>query len=311
MFASLSIARDSAGNVVRVHGEEPHPRGFTNETTQVTYDVADQILVRNGAAYQYDADGNLEQVSGAASWMAGYDLENRLVSVSRTGQPSLSFAYDAFGRRARRVVGGAIEEFQRGDDGALLSETDDAGAIAAEYIYADGRLLAMRRGGQTYFYLFDQLGSTLALTDGAGAMVASYGYDATGRVIASTGSLVNRFTFVGEHGVEDDGAGLYLMQRRHYDAASRSVRAAGPDWDRRRHEPVPVRGRQPRRVRRWPRDLCYEARVLRVAFAREPEALPGLPAGPRRREPGSFVAGRSGRPRRWWIGPRWRRRTRF
>jgi RHS repeat-associated protein len=51
-------------------------------------------------------------------------------------------------------------------------------------------------------------------------MVASYGYDATGRVTASDGAFPNRFTFVGEHGVEDDGAGLYLMGRRHYDAVT-------------------------------------------------------------------------------------------
>jgi YD repeat-containing protein len=190
-IADLTIARDAAGNVVRVHGVEPHPRGFTAEVTQVAYDAADQITSRNGAAYRYDADGNLEQVSGAASWLAGYDLENRLVSVSRTGQPALSFAYDAFGRRARRVAGGTIEEFQRDTNGALLSET---GASAADYIYLDRSLLAMRRGGQTYFYLFDHLGSTLALTDGAGATIATYGYDVTGRVVARTGSLANRFT---------------------------------------------------------------------------------------------------------------------
>jgi RHS repeat-associated protein len=115
------------------------------------------------------------------------------------------------------VAGGTIEEFQRDTNGALLSET---GASAADYIYLDRRLLAMRRGGQTYFYLFDHLGSTLASTDGSGATIATYGYDVTGRVVASTGSLANRFTFVGEHGVEDDGVGLYLMGRRHYDAVT-------------------------------------------------------------------------------------------
>ena len=203
-----------------MHGVEPHARGFTAGVTQTTYDVADQILTRNGAAYQYDADGNLAQVSGAASWIAGYDLENRLVSVSRSGQPTLASSYDAFGRRAQRIVGSTVEVFRRDTDGRVLSEADGSGGVLAEYVYVDGRLLATVRGGQTLFYLFDYLGSTLAVTDGNGAVTVAYGYDVSGRVLARTGSFPNRFTFVGEHGVEDDGAGLYLMERRHYDAVT-------------------------------------------------------------------------------------------
>jgi RHS repeat-associated protein len=220
IVADLTIVRDAAGNVVRVHGTEPHPRGFTAGTMAAAYDVADQIVTYNGAAHLYDADGNLERTTGATAWMARYDPENRLVSLSRTGQPAVSFAYDEFGRRARRVEGGVAVECQRDEDGSLLSETDAGGTVGAEYVHLDGRLIAMRRDGQSLFYLFDHLGSTLAVTDAAGALVAAYGYDVTGRVTGRTGTLQQPFTYVGAYGVEDDGAGLYLMGRRHYDAAT-------------------------------------------------------------------------------------------
>ena len=219
-LADLAIVRDTAGNVTRVHGVEPHPRGFTAGVVQVVYDAADQIVTHNGSAFQYDPDGNLEQVSGPATLMAGYDHENRLVSVSRTAQPTLSFVYDAFGRRARRSTGGTFVEYQRDEDDSLLFETDGAGTVLTEYIYLDGALMAMRRSGQSHFYLFDHLGSTLALTDAAGAIAAAYGYDVTGRVTTRTGTVQQPFTFVGAYGVEDDGAGLYLMGRRHYDAGT-------------------------------------------------------------------------------------------
>ncbi len=105
--------------------------------------------------------------------------------------------------------------------GRLLFETDSTGALTARYYYRDGALVALwvaEKG--VHFYHFDKLGNTLALTDEQGKISAIYRYTPYGAVASAFARVPNPFTFVGRHGVMDDGAGLFFMQHRHYDATS-------------------------------------------------------------------------------------------
>jgi RHS repeat-associated protein len=89
--------------------------------------------------------------------------------------------------------------------------------------------LSMTRAGQTYYYLYDHLGSVIGLTDGAGTLVASYRYDPWGNVIATGGSnpgLSNPFRFTGREW--DAESGFYFLRTRYYDpAVGRFISA---DW---------------------------------------------------------------------------------
>jgi RHS repeat-associated protein len=73
--------------------------------------------------------------------------------------------------------------------------------------------------GSCYFYHFDQTGNTVAVTDSSGNVANAYAYEPYGAVTASTENVPNPFTFVGAHGVMDEGNGLYYMKSRHYDSA--------------------------------------------------------------------------------------------
>jgi HNH endonuclease len=47
---------------------------------------------------------------------------------------------------------------------------------------------AMRSGSSHFYYIFDALGSVIALTDGSGAIAASYTYDPYGNTVTASGS---------------------------------------------------------------------------------------------------------------------------
>ncbi len=71
----------------------------------------------------------------------------------------------------------------------------------------------------TLYYLFDGLGSTVALTDSTGAVKNTYAYDPYGKVTASTGSVANPYRFGGAYGAYTDSSGLVKIGERYYDPA--------------------------------------------------------------------------------------------
>lgn len=64
-------------------------------------------------------------------------------------------------------------------------------------------------------YLSDALGSSVALTDGSGAVQTEYAYEPFGATTASGASTTNAFGFTGR---EADGTGLHYYRARYYDA---------------------------------------------------------------------------------------------
>ncbi len=69
--------------------------------------------------------------------------------------------------------------------------------------------------GQRVFYHADGLGSITELTDGTGAIVQRYRYDAFGALLASPGPVTQPYTFTGRE--FDAETGLYYYRARFYD----------------------------------------------------------------------------------------------
>ncbi|NJN63290.1 MAG: hypothetical protein HC795_18805 [Coleofasciculaceae cyanobacterium RL_1_1] len=67
-------------------------------------------------------------------------------------------------------------------------------------------------------FLTDGLGSTRALTDIDGNVVAAYDYDAYGETIGSSGSIVSDYLFAGEQ--FDSDLDQYYLRQRFYDQNS-------------------------------------------------------------------------------------------
>ncbi|MFH1493005.1 MAG: hypothetical protein ABIE81_06720 [Candidatus Omnitrophota bacterium] len=91
-----------------------------------------------------------------------YSVENQLVSVE-SGPLAVSYTYDGLGRRIEKNVNGTITRYVY-DNEDIIAEYDGTNTLQAKYLYGPGidEPLQMQRGGQTYWYHVDGLGSITA-----------------------------------------------------------------------------------------------------------------------------------------------------
>ena len=85
----------------------------------------------------------------------------------------------------------------------IVREFDDAVATIAEYTTEPeefGNVVSQRRDTTERYFHFDGVGSTLALTDSAGAQSDTYAYTAYGELTEESGDTANRFQYVGRKG---------------------------------------------------------------------------------------------------------------
>lgn len=109
--------------------------------------------------------------------------------------------------------------FWDGDN--LLQEYDDAGANIAHYVTEPnqyGSVISQRRSGETSYFHYEAIGSTVELTDGSGNTAHILRYYAFGMVSEQTGESESVFLFVGRSGYYSDSESpLYYVRRRIYD----------------------------------------------------------------------------------------------
>ena len=130
-----------------------------------------------------------------------------------------AYRYDGLDRRIEKDANGAITRYVY-DGSYILLEYDGASTLLARYSHGQSvdQPLAVERGGQSYYYQADQLGSVRAITDSAGLTANSYDYDAYGNIEASVEGIANPFTYTGRE--FDAESGLYFYRARYYDPAT-------------------------------------------------------------------------------------------
>jgi len=85
----------------------------------------------------------------------------------------------------------------------------------ALYIYDDkDRLIAIEKGGQTYYTHTNYRGDILAITDTNKTRVATYKYGPWGELLSSTGTFSQPFRYAGY--CFDEETGLYYLKARYY-----------------------------------------------------------------------------------------------
>jgi RHS repeat-associated protein len=78
------------------------------------------------------------------------------------------------------------------------------------------------------YYHQDQLGSTRALTDPNGTVVATYTYDPYGKLTASAGSVTTPFGYAGQY--TDGESGLQYLRARYYDPSTGTFLSVDPAY---------------------------------------------------------------------------------
>src|SRR2546427_4143438 len=130
------------------------------------------------------------QAAANAVTTYGYDQADRLTSVGSNVQ----YAYDGAGLRMSKTVAGSTEAFAWDQvDGLPLTILDGT----TSYVTGLARLPLeqISASGTPLYYHHDQLGSTRALTDGTGAVAATYTYDPYGNITSPPARVSNPFEF--------------------------------------------------------------------------------------------------------------------
>lgn len=143
----------------------------------------------------HDDNGNL-QSDGSTTY--GYDVENRLISASGSGNATL--AYDPAGRLFQvQVTAGATTRLLYDGD-QLVAEYDGTGTLLRRYVHGSGvdEPLLWYEGsglGNRRHLRTDHQGSVIAVTDAAGNVVGVNSYDEFG---VGAGTNLGRFQYTGQ-----------------------------------------------------------------------------------------------------------------
>jgi RHS repeat-associated protein len=211
VLGALTYAYDNAGNRAQAGGTWART-GLPQPVASATYNAANHQLTFGGQSLNYDLNGSLTS-DGTATYT--WDARNRLNSVSGAGTTA-SFQYDPLGRRTRKLIDGTTTDFLY--DGVNPVQELSGGGVVANLLTGLGidENFTRTHSAGTRALLAEALGSTLALTDPAGAVQTQYTYEPFGVTSTSGPTNGNSFQYTGR---ENDGTGLHYYRARYYHPA--------------------------------------------------------------------------------------------
>jgi RHS repeat-associated protein len=224
-IASYAMKFDPAGQI----GSEvrtPTVAPVVPSLVSMTYDADDRLLTFDGNNITHDADGNMTRgpVGGSIGDLT-YNARNLLTSAG-----GLTYAYDAEGRRIASTSGGSTTKFANNPNAALwqVLEIQPSTGAATLCVYGIGLIYTETGNNQPLYHHYDLRGSTVATSNQAGTVTASFAYDPYGKRTNVTGAATTPFLFVGQWGVMTDANALCFSRARYYNPASQRFINADP-----------------------------------------------------------------------------------
>jgi RHS repeat-associated protein len=213
---SLSYAYDSDDEVTSI-GSMASAALLSSAQAFGQADPANRIRSFGSVTAQFDGEGQMvSKTDSANSATTGYqwDARGRLKQVTLPGSQTVSYNYDALGRRVSRTAFGVTTAFLYDGQDVVL----DRGGDGTSTRYLNGldidEKLRQDSGSGPQYFLSDRLGSTIALTDGAGSVLERDTYAPFG---ATPGSSSTRYGFTGRE--LDAQTGMMYYRARWYDPA--------------------------------------------------------------------------------------------
>lgn len=206
---------DEAGNILTVND------GYMTHTyTYGDADWKDLLTAYDGYAITYDAIGN------PLSWYNGtsftWELGRRLMSATNayTGL-SNSYTYNADGLRLTKTVG-TVEHKYVWQGSKLISEYYGGKELHFFYDESGAPFAFAYKSSATatpvfYYYVTNLQGDVIKILNASGSTVATYSYDAWGKLLDSSGSMadINPIRYRGYY--YDTDTQLYYLLSRYYD----------------------------------------------------------------------------------------------
>ncbi|MCW5833968.1 MAG: RHS repeat-associated core domain-containing protein [Labilithrix sp.] len=190
-----------------------------------THDAQDRLLTHGGFSFAYGANGELAKKTDGvtlAETLYAYDTHGSLRAVTRPAPLApIEYVIDGNNRRIGKKVGGSLVQGFLYDGARVVAELDAAGAVVARFVYAtDGHAPdLMLKGGATYRFVKDHLGSPRLVVDAAtGAVAQRIDFDPWGVVTLDSNPSFQPFGFAG--GLWDRDTGFVRFGARDYDPAT-------------------------------------------------------------------------------------------
>ncbi len=192
----------------------------SGENVTASYDARDRILERGNVSYQWSPSGELmSRNSGGDVLELDYDVFGGLRAATLPDGTELTYASDYLGRRIGRFRDGVFEAGWVYDTkDRVIAEFDSDGQVESFFVHApeDSLPELMIRDGQTYRFLYDQVGSPRLIVDATtGTIAQRIDYDEFGRVTHDSNPGFQPFGFAS--GLYDRDTGLVRFGARDYD----------------------------------------------------------------------------------------------
>ena len=209
---SWNLSLEGAWNSTTVNGN----------TETRTFNQTYETLFSNANPMSHDRKGNLTQNKDGSLYT--WDFDNQLAfSTSGTPTVNAAYAYDALGRRVSKSSGNTVTVFVHSNYQIATEYKSVNGGAFTEHqsfvyaTYIDDPIALISTNG-TYFYHSNQQFSIAAITDSNGNLSERYGYNAYGKPVVITDSILvdNPYFFTGRQ--LDSETGLFYFSSRYYDA---------------------------------------------------------------------------------------------
>jgi RHS repeat-associated protein len=195
-------------------------RTDSNQNGLSNFNAGNQLTDDADFTYDYDANGNqiqkTDKVTGAFS-LFEYDAENKLIRVVRDDGSLVNYKYGGLGRRIEKEVDTVVTRYIYDNEDILL-ELDGSNNLIVRYTHGPGidEPLIMKKGGASFFYHADGLGSVTEITDNVGTVVQAYTHSSFGKIESQLDpNFVQPYIFTGRE--FDPETGLYHYRARAYD----------------------------------------------------------------------------------------------
>jgi RHS repeat-associated protein len=238
----LSGAAGPWGSLAWTYDANGNRLSQTDDTTYSYSYSANRLMSINNTQYKYDNNGNTTS-DGMKKFI--YNQNQRLVMVTETDKTLGQYMYNAKGQRVIKETGSASANSASAQNtvyhydlsGNLIEETDGNGKLITDYVYLNGKPLAMitkqGNGETTYYYHDDHLGTPAVMTDKLQKEVWNVQFDPFGNEVQRNGrqgsyirDVTNNLRFPGQY--YDSETGLNYNYYRDYNPVTGRYVEADP-----------------------------------------------------------------------------------
>jgi RHS repeat-associated protein len=154
----------------------------------------------------------------------GYDLKWKYckqlteVKTRETTPITYIYTYNDSGFRTKKTANGTTNQYYLEGSRIIAEDRTTSGVTIRLFYYYDANgICGFNYNNADYYYIKNLQGDITGILDSAGTTVASYTYDAWGKILSTTGTMaeINPFRYRGYY--YDSETGWYYLNSRYYD----------------------------------------------------------------------------------------------